>query len=298
MDGDLNLSQALGGLRIANQTGDSPPPSPGPSSTYASRNNDDESSQSQIYIPDLQSLETNALHGSPPSTGAPGGGGVGGGASGDDIQQQQHSMSFHSQSNTPLQQQNNFGPSQSRATYLPPPAPSSRHSAQFMPNYNGTASPFPPSTPGGSAANQLYSPEYTRISREPSRSSLSGPPGSSSSGPRPAARDRSNTDRTYRQSNAAGPSPFREECGATGGSAGTRYDAEHGIPASSAEWQEKGAAVAIKKELDANGNVVTRVVKKGVKDFNFGRTLGEGSYSTVSAPCSSLARSPWVRPLG
>jgi hypothetical protein len=60
------------------------------------------------------------------------------------------------------------------------------------------------------------------------------------------------------------------------------YDAEHGIPASSEEWKEKGAAVAVKNETDANGNVVTRIVKKGVKDFNFGRTLGEGSYSTVS----------------
>ena len=49
------------------------------------------------------------------------------------------------------------------------------------------------------------------------------------------------------------------------------------------EWQEKGAAVGLRKEIDANGRSVLRSVTKGVKDFEFGRTLGEGSYSTVMA---------------
>ncbi|KAF2840184.1 kinase-like protein [Patellaria atrata CBS 101060] len=49
------------------------------------------------------------------------------------------------------------------------------------------------------------------------------------------------------------------------------------------DWQERGAAVGIRREIDQNGNPVQRLVKKGVKDFNFGRTLGEGSYSTVLA---------------
>lgn len=62
---------------------------------------------------------------------------------------------------------------------------------------------------------------------------------------------------------------------------GSPYSLEDGPLASSAEWIEKGAAVLRHKETDANGNTVVRVVKKGVKDFNFGRTLGEGSYSTV-----------------
>jgi 3-phosphoinositide dependent protein kinase-1 len=39
----------------------------------------------------------------------------------------------------------------------------------------------------------------------------------------------------------------------------------------------------VRKETDASGKTQTRPVKKGVKDFNFGRTLGEGSYSTVLA---------------
>ena len=46
--------------------------------------------------------------------------------------------------------------------------------------------------------------------------------------------------------------------------------------------------MSVRKETDANGNTVTRVVKKGVKDFNFGRTLGEGSYSTVCLNATQL----------
>ena len=61
------------------------------------------------------------------------------------------------------------------------------------------------------------------------------------------------------------------------------YGLEGGPLSSSEEWKEKGAATGIRQELDQNGRPVTRVVKKGVKDFNFGRTLGEGSYSTVLA---------------
>ena len=41
--------------------------------------------------------------------------------------------------------------------------------------------------------------------------------------------------------------------------------------------------MGMRQETDSSGQVQTRVVKKGVKDFNFGRTLGEGSYSTVLA---------------
>ena len=54
-------------------------------------------------------------------------------------------------------------------------------------------------------------------------------------------------------------------------------------PTTSEEWQDRGAALGSKQETDSSGQVQTRVVKKGVKDFNFGRTLGEGSYSTVLA---------------
>jgi 3-phosphoinositide dependent protein kinase-1 len=61
------------------------------------------------------------------------------------------------------------------------------------------------------------------------------------------------------------------------------YSIEGGPLSSTEEWKDKGAAVSTRQEMDQNGRPVTRVVKKGVKDFNFGRTLGEGSYSTVLA---------------
>jgi 3-phosphoinositide dependent protein kinase-1 len=53
------------------------------------------------------------------------------------------------------------------------------------------------------------------------------------------------------------------------------------LPSSSQEWQERGAAIGVRREVDASGKTVIRHVKKGVRDFNFGRVLGEGSYSTV-----------------
>lgn len=53
------------------------------------------------------------------------------------------------------------------------------------------------------------------------------------------------------------------------------------LPTSSEEWQERGAAVGVRREVDANGKTVLRSVKKGVRDFSFGKILGEGSYSTV-----------------
>lgn len=113
-------------------------------------------------------------------------------------------------------------------------------------------------------------------------------------------REGSHTERSYRQGqqayNGNGPLPPRRSSrGMTGGhingsterhsitTSGSPYVAEGGPLASSEEWQERGAAVGIRAEIDANGRPVLRHVKKGVKDFHFGRTLGEGSYSTVMA---------------
>ena len=53
------------------------------------------------------------------------------------------------------------------------------------------------------------------------------------------------------------------------------------LPISSEEWKDRGAAHGVRREVDASGKTVIRHVKKGVRDFNFGRILGEGSYSTV-----------------
>lgn len=52
-------------------------------------------------------------------------------------------------------------------------------------------------------------------------------------------------------------------------------------PGNREEWQERGAAVGVRREVDSEGKTVLRSVKKGVRDFTFGSILGEGSYSTV-----------------
>jgi 3-phosphoinositide dependent protein kinase-1 len=59
------------------------------------------------------------------------------------------------------------------------------------------------------------------------------------------------------------------------------YAGESPVPTTSEEWRDRGAAVGVRREVDANGRTVMRQVKKGVRDFSFGRILGEGSYSTV-----------------
>lgn len=64
---------------------------------------------------------------------------------------------------------------------------------------------------------------------------------------------------------------------------GSPYNRENGPLSSSEEWQERGAAVGVQQEYDPNGQPIARYVRKGVKDFTFGQTLGEGSYSTVLA---------------
>lgn len=61
------------------------------------------------------------------------------------------------------------------------------------------------------------------------------------------------------------------------------YNIEGGPLSSSEEWKERGAAVSVQQDYDTNGKPVSRYIKKGVKDFIFGQTLGEGSYSTVLA---------------
>ncbi|KAK8920556.1 hypothetical protein H634G_02298 [Metarhizium anisopliae BRIP 53293] len=50
---------------------------------------------------------------------------------------------------------------------------------------------------------------------------------------------------------------------------------------SSEDWKDRGAAVGIRREVDSTGQMIVRQIKKGVRDFSFGRILGEGSYSTV-----------------
>ncbi|KAL9602703.1 MAG: hypothetical protein Q9219_001693 [cf. Caloplaca sp. 3 TL-2023] len=114
------------------------------------------------------------------------------------------------------------------------------------------------------------------------------------------SREDSYPDRPYRQSqqsyNGSGTLPPRRssrgmgsdqtsERASNGQPAMTNgIDSTEGSPLASAEdWHDRGAAVGVRKELDAAGRPILRSVKKGIRDFEFGRTLGEGSYSTVMA---------------
>lgn len=103
------------------------------------------------------------------------------------------------------------------------------------------------------------------------------------------ARDNSHSDRAYRTAHIPGSKVMRQTSRAharsagpsPGQLAGSPYGLENGPSPSSEEWQHRGAAVAVRQEIDSNGKPVSRYIKKGVRDFSFGQTLGEGSYSTV-----------------
>ena len=117
-------------------------------------------------------------------------------------------------------------------------------------------------------------------------------------------RDNSHSERSYKSSqytHGNGPIPPRRTSkgiaqGGLSGSpssgnnllsnvslSGSPYNIEGGPLSSSEEWKERGAAVSVQQDYDASGKPISRFVKKGVKDFIFGQTLGEGSYSTVLA---------------
>lgn len=113
-------------------------------------------------------------------------------------------------------------------------------------------------------------------SREGSRTYRSGsqPMNNGGNGPLPPRRN----SRRVR-----GPGPGPGPNAAYDNSPEGPYMGNAPMPKNAEEWRDRGAAVTTKKEMDASGQQTQRIIKKGVKDFNFGRTLGEGSYSTVLA---------------
>ncbi|CAD6449211.1 0ba21197-d372-48b4-b6f1-d246275bded5 [Sclerotinia trifoliorum] len=108
------------------------------------------------------------------------------------------------------------------------------------------------------------------------------------------SREGSHRDRAYNKNlnmpPGNGPVPPRRGSRGVGGgydnpahpksAAGTHYDTEGNV-VTAEEWKVRGAAVGVREEIDADGKVHLKQVRKGVQDFIFGRTLGEGSYSTV-----------------
>lgn len=321
MDGDLSLAQSLGGLRIANPDDASPSPSPqnlgrGPSISPPTShpaiediidagrgssplaapsllNNDFRSSSPLGFNPKAFSTDTisaepqaNQIEQSPTSK-----------AKDPSTYAQRHA----NRQSVPLTHQDQ---QQVQSPQYPMIMPLSQRNPTSA--SRDVSSIYTQSHPVPNGI-QLSRDGTYRQCDESSRSSIPGMPQRSSSRAASTAmqagvptREGSHRDRSYRQSqlyNSNGVLPPRKSSRGMGGgqlgnssvsakpsvAAGSPYGVEGGPVKSSEEWQEKGAAIGIRQEIDANGRPVTRHVKKGVKDFAFGRTLGEGSYSTVMA---------------
>ncbi|KAI0403033.1 kinase-like domain-containing protein [Xylaria palmicola] len=255
MNTDLSLSRALGGLRIANPDDATPSPP-------------------QSHPPDSEQ-PTQAQ----PTTDAP---------TPDAELQKTHSRTHATEP-----------PREPELTNLPsvynqngaPPYSNSMSSRPTSLLYNGA----PTAAVRDQAANS-----YHLLRTDPSR-----PPPHNESGraapeytPGFPSRESSHRDRSYNQNRQGHPTggngplpPRRSSKGVASG-----YASVPGVPVvpeprgrgpdmpgstGSEEWKDKGAAVGMRKEVDTNGKTIMKPVKKGVRDFSFGRVLGEGSYSSV-----------------
>lgn len=54
--------------------------------------------------------------------------------------------------------------------------------------------------------------------------------------------------------------------------------------ASSEEWKDRGAAVGVRKEIDAEGRTVLKSVKKGVRDFSSAEYWEKGLTARYISP--------------
>ncbi|OMP89006.1 Serine/threonine-protein kinase ksg1 [Diplodia seriata] len=320
MSGDISLSQSLGGLRIANPDDDStpsPPPAPAhgeaspapadplPASSASSAHTvtapDEPHEPSHLLQPVPTESSTSTLDFNPgafstsqtslalPKSATP--------PVPDDHSQSSarlnHRQSMQNmpiaqqpQSQPPLQTQySSSGPpnlSQPSRNY-PPPGASSRPTSTLYIHPNASTSSGV-SMQGSYRYNDvgLIQPSVPGISRSSSRAAAAAM--------QAAGLPTREPSRSYRQPHQPmggnGPLPPRRASRRSPmgpGTHGAAYAPEASIPQSSEEWKEKGAAVGVRQEMDSNGKPISRVVKKGVSDFSFGRTLGEGSYSTVLA---------------
>ncbi|SPO00493.1 related to 3-phosphoinositide dependent protein kinase-1 (PDK1) [Cephalotrichum gorgonifer] len=251
MSGDLSLSQALGGLRIANPD-DAPPNSP--DAPILAKHTEPATDDRPIQHENPQE---------PPSYPQVGGQAV--------ARQGHHA--------TPSQDTRGHVREASSASRLR----QSALDALYAHNNNMAQSPAPRSSRNAPSSGTAQDPG---LSNQPSRAHGS-------------YRHRPQNSASWEPSQSDGPQnpspggrnlpPRGSSRGMAGGYVGGNqaahppqdYGPEMPLPTSSQEWQERGAAVGVRREVDANGQTVIRHVKKGVRDFSFGRVLGEGSYSTV-----------------
>ncbi|KAJ5648189.1 Serine/threonine-protein kinase PKH2 [Penicillium lividum] len=262
MNGDLSLSQTLGGLRIANPD-DSPLPS--------------------------EEATAGSMGSSP-------------------FGQTDGSVSTHPQNPAPNDEPPSAFPpapneapapveNRSSVVYSTPDHPPSYQPYSTHPHATPQNAPRPLSSlyANGSASSALPRDNSYRMRTDSGASSTST--SHSRKDARGAAvalqagvpvRDNSHSDRSYRTAHIpANGAVMRQSSrahargSAQSQMARTPYGMENGPAPSSDDWQDRGAAVSVRQEVDANGKTVSRFIKKGVRDFSFGNTLGEGSYSTV-----------------
>ena len=317
MNGDLSLSQSLGGLRIANPDDDDASPTSSPQPQAESQNAAPRPSSSPSRASSSSTITEKQRPREPPQPQSHAEPQVAMGSLGINA----NAFGMHSPSSSPSGHPSPLAETSSSSSHSPrlahrqsmPLAHQAQHQASYPPY--AAAPMMQARNPQSQGQAMRERPVSTSMYNHPNLSTSSTTaPGTyryndealaadvrrtSSSRVAPSAmpaREASRRD-PYRQSAQMaamnGPLPPRRSSrripieGAPGAVpaqlSSSPYGMEGGPLSSSEEWKEKGAAVSTRQEVDQNGRPITRVVKKGVKDFNFGRTLGEGSYSTVLA---------------
>ncbi|KAI9659205.1 MAG: pkb-activating kinase-like protein [Alyxoria varia] len=321
MNGDLSLSQSLGGLRIANPDDEvrsgassSPPPHIPSRNQLLSPSSQHQTSRDNAEQDSLPLLDTGAVDvatslGFDPTAYAfnPQSSPASPRSKSPSVPTTGHSQRLNHRQSMPIAQQAH------EQSYYQPPSPDLRyHTPSGRPtssalHNNDEMSSYPPPPPQQQQPpGAQYQSNRTRagpstqnnsgdLRRSQSRAAAaaamqSGPPPRYPAGrtPPPGQAQMSNPAafpprRSSKQGHSKHSPPDAPPLSRSATDPATSPGLETGpLPGTSEEWRERGAAVGVKK-VEKDGKISTKVVKKGVKDFNFGRTLGEGSYSTVLA---------------
>ncbi|KAL8807882.1 MAG: hypothetical protein Q9200_004495 [Gallowayella weberi] len=319
MEGDLSLSQSLGGLRIANPDDASPssikdesikPPN-SISPLLSTQPPMDDMSQQQLphSLPNMSSnglIRASSPLGFDPKAFSTGSATNERPQPGPEVQQSQVTKERSSYAQRQANRQSIPLTYQAQQQAQFPQYPTMMPMAQRHPSVSSHPVPATYTTSPQLGSNGVSSPREGsyRVHNESSRSSTYGMPQRTSSRDASTAmqagvptHQSSHTDRSYRQNQQnhesnGYPPPRRSSRGMGAGQVGgygsvgqppSVSGTDGGSGASAQDWHERGAAMGVRQELDAGGRPVLRSVKKGFRDFQFGRTLGEGSYSTVMA---------------
>ncbi|KEQ71697.1 Pkinase-domain-containing protein [Aureobasidium namibiae CBS 147.97] len=279
MNGDLSLSRSLGGLRIANP------------------DSDDDDNDQQVPISNRTLPAQTQLHTPPPTTSTA--------RSPNDVaaspSRQLHSahstpddrptISSQSSGSTITNLNHSRGLSQLSSIHQPDQDSHSQYAASFhsnAPSHSDYDAGSAPSLPSKLRPHVKHASSYRYRDDAPSQSGLARSASRAAAAAMAGHPPVRSVSRSYRGPDGQNVMPPRRSSqritsGYGHGPAGSVYSVEGGPLPSSEEWKERGAAVATRQEVDQNGRPVSKIVKKGVNDFHFGRTLGEGSYSTVLA---------------